>query len=114
ILVRDPNRLVSTAVLGSPRLTEVEIERFAAMKNVSEEVLRNIGSNKDWTKRYAVVNSLVKNPRTPVGIAVNFVSRLNPRDMKAVAMDKNVPEVIRKTALKFVKQVGEAHGGKKH
>ena len=40
ILVRDPNRLVSSAVLGSPRLTDAEIEAFAAMKNVSDEILR--------------------------------------------------------------------------
>lgn len=65
ILVRDPNRIVASAVLGSPRLTEPEIERFAAMKNVSEEVLRQIAQNKDWTKRYGVIANLVKNPRTP-------------------------------------------------
>ena len=44
ILVRDPNRIVSTAVLGSPRVTDPEIEAFAAMKNVSDEILRQIGT----------------------------------------------------------------------
>jgi len=115
ILIRDPNRIVAGAVLGSPRLTEPEIERFAGMKNVSDEVLRQIASNKDWTKRYGVISSLVRNPRTPVALGINFVSRLNPRDMKAIAMDKNVSEVIRKQAQKFVRQVsqpGGAGGGK--
>jgi hypothetical protein len=114
ILIRDPNRIVAGAVLGSPRLTEVEIERFAAMKNVSDEVLRNIGSNKDWTKRYGVISSLVRNPRTPVGLAINFVPRLNPRDMKSISMDKNVSEVIRKQALKFVRKVSDPGGQGKH
>jgi hypothetical protein len=103
ILIRDPNKLVATAVLGSPRLTETEVEAFAAMKNVSQDVLRKIGTHRDWQKRYGVVLSLVKNPRTPVAISVNMVSRLNPRDMKAVGVDRNVPEVIRKHAQKFVK-----------
>jgi hypothetical protein len=34
---------------------------------------------------------------------MTMVSRLNPKDMKSVAVDKNVPEAIRKAALKFVK-----------
>jgi hypothetical protein len=103
ILVRDPNRLVSSAVLGSPRLTDVEVESFAGMKSLSGEVLRKIGSHKDWMKRYGVVANLVKNPRTPLAISLGLVSRLNPRDIKSLAVDRNVPEVIRKQAQKFVR-----------
>ena len=102
-LIRDPNRLVALAVLGSPKITEAEIEQFASMKNVSDEVLRRIGTNRDWTKKYNVINSLVKNPRTPLPIAMGFVSRLQPRDIKAIAVDRNVPEAIRKSAQRFVK-----------
>jgi hypothetical protein len=103
MLVRDPNRLVATAVLGSPRLTEAEVESFAGMRNISDEILRQIGTHKDWTKKYAVVSNLVKNPRTPIGISLSMVSRLNPRDIKGLTTDRNVPEVIRKQAQKFVK-----------
>jgi hypothetical protein len=103
ILVRDPNRLVATAVLGSPRLTEAEIESFAGMKSLSDELLRQIGSHREWTKRYGVVANLVRNPKTPVGISLGLVSRLNPRDIKSLTVDRNVPEVIRKHAQKFLK-----------
>lgn len=102
-LIRDPNRLVSLAVLGSPKITEAEIEGIASMKNVSDEVLRRVGTNRDWTKKYTVINSLVKNPRTPLPIAMGFVSRLQPRDIKALTVDRNVPEAIRKAAQRFVK-----------
>jgi hypothetical protein len=103
ILIRDPNRIVATAVLGSPRITEAEIESFAAMKNVSDEILRQIGSHKEWTRHYGVVSSLVKNPRTPLGISLGMVSRLNPRDIKSLSVDRNVPEAIRKQAQKFIR-----------
>lgn len=102
-LIRDPNRLVALAVLGSPKITEAEVEGIAGMKNVSDEVLRRIGTNRDWTKKYTVINSLVKNPRTPLPIAMGFVSRLQPRDIKALTVDRNVPEAIRKSAQRFVK-----------
>ena len=106
ILVRDPNRIVSSAVLGSPKLTEPEIESFSGMRGVSSEILRAIAANKDWTKRYGVVANLVRNPRTPLPISLNMVPRLNPRDLKTISVDRNVPEVIRKHALKFVRGPG--------
>jgi hypothetical protein len=105
ILIRDPNRIVATAVLGSPRITESEIESFAGMKNVSDEILRQIGSHKEWTRHYGVVSSLVKNPRTPLAISLGMVSRLNPRDVKSLATDRNVPEAIRKQAQRFVRTI---------
>jgi hypothetical protein len=105
ILIRDPNRIVATAVLGSPRVTESEIESFAAMKNVSDEILRQIGSHREWTRHYGVVSSLVRNPRTPLAISLGMVSRLNPKDIKSVAVDRNVPEAIRKQAQRFVRTV---------
>jgi hypothetical protein len=111
ILVRDPNRIVSSAVLGSPRLTEPEIESFAGMKSVSSELLRAIGANKDWTKRYGVVSNLVRNPRTPLSISLTMVPRLNPRDLKTISVDRNVPEVIRKHAAKFIRGAGGPGGG---
>ena len=112
ILIRDPNRIVATAVLGSPRVTESEIESFAGMKNVSDEILRQIGASKEWTRHYGVVSSLVKNPRTPLGISLGMVSRLNPRDIKSLSVDRNVPEAIRKQAQKFIRST--PGGGQKH
>jgi hypothetical protein len=111
ILVRDPNRIVSTAVLGSPRLTESEVEAFAGMKNISDEILRQIGNHREWTKKYSVVANLVRNPRTPLAVSLGMVSRLNPKDIKSLAFDRNVPDAIRKHAQRFIKtsQPGGKH-----
>ena len=103
ILIRDPNRLVSAAVLGSPKMTDAEIESISAMKNVSAEILRTIGSHREWTKKYTVISNLVRNPRTPVGLALGMVPRLMPREIKSIAVDRNVPEPVRKQAQKFLK-----------
>jgi len=103
VLVRDPSRIVSAAVLGSPRLTDPEIEAFAGMRNISEAILRQIGNNREWMRNYHVMANLVKNPRTPVPISMNMIPRLNPRDLKNLSTDRNVSEVIRRHALKFVR-----------
>jgi hypothetical protein len=100
ILVRDPNRLVAAAVLSSPKLTGQEVEAIAKMANVGEEVLRVIGMNRGWTKNYGVVAGLVRNPKTPVAMSLNLLQRINDRDVKLLALDRNIPEPVRMAARK--------------
>jgi hypothetical protein len=101
-LIRDPNKLVAGAVLSSPKLTDAEVESFAKMANVAEEVLRVIGTNRSWLKNYGVVLGLVKNPKTPPAISMQLLQRINERDMKMLAVDRNVPESLRLAARKYM------------
>lgn len=101
ILVRDTNKVVALAVLKNPRLTEADVEQIASMRNVSDEVLRVIGSNREWVRNYAVVVHLVRNPRTPPSIATNFVARLLGRDLKNLIRDHNASEVVRRMAKRI-------------
>ncbi len=102
VLIRDPNKLVASAVLSSPKLTEPEVENIAKMANVSEEVLRVIGHARKWSKSYVVASSLARNPKTPIAISLNLVARLNERDVKAIALDRNIPEPLRVAARKMM------------
>ena len=89
-------------MLASPKLTEVEIENFARMQNVSEEVLRIIGSSRAWVKSYNIVAALVKNARTPPSVSLPLLSRLNERDVKGLIVNRNLPESVRLAARKFI------------
>jgi len=100
VLVRDPNRLVAAAVLSSPKLTESEVEQFAKMANVAEDVLRVIGTNRAWTKNYGVIAGLVRNPKTPLAISMTLLQRINDRDVKLLAIDRNIPDPLRIAARK--------------
>lgn len=101
ILIRDPNRVVAAAVLSSPKLTEGDVESMARMTNVSDEVLRQIGSNRQWAKSYAVVSALARNAKTPVGVSLALLPRLTERDVRILAADRNVPEAVRLGARKL-------------
>ena len=101
-LIRDSNKLVAAAVLSSPKLTEAEVESFARMANVTEDVLRVIATNRNWTKNYGVVAGLTKNPKTPPAISMQLLPRLNDRDMKKLAIDRNIPEAVRISARKYL------------
>jgi hypothetical protein len=102
VLIRDPNKVIAAAVLSSPKLTETEVEAFSRMANVSEEVLRTIGTSRAWTKSYSVISGLVKNPKCPPAISLTLMSRLNDRDVKGLVNDRNVPEALRLAARKVL------------
>jgi hypothetical protein len=102
ILSRDTNKMIAAAVLSSPMLTEPEVESFARMANVSEDVLRTIGTNRAWLKNYSVVLALAKNPKTPVALSMNLIQRLGDRDLNMLSVDRNVPESLRAAARRKV------------
>jgi len=102
ILIRDTNKMISAAVLSSPKLSEQEIESFARMANVSEDVIRTIGNTRAWVKNYSVLLALTKNPKTPLAMSMNFMARLAERDLAMLSVDRNVPEALRIAARKKV------------
>ena len=101
-LIRDPNRMVSAAVLSSPKLTDAEVEQFAKMANVSEETLRIIATNRNWIKSYTIIAALTRNPKTPPALSLRFIPRLVDKDIKGLVTDRNVPEALRIAARKII------------
>ena len=107
ILIRDPNKMISAAVLSSPKVTEQEAAGFARMASLSEDVLRAIGHNRAWLKNYGVVLGLTRNPKTPLAISLNLMARLQDGDLAKLSVDRNVPEALRLAARKKVHSVGK-------
>jgi len=101
ILVREKNRLVASAAVRNPRITEGEAEQIAGMRDVSEDVLRIIGLRRDWSSKYPVALALSKNPKTPVGVVLPLINRLTLRDLKGLKDDKGVSETVRSSARRL-------------
>jgi hypothetical protein len=104
LLVRDRNKLVCSAVIRNPRMSESEAEQIAGMRNVDDEVLRLISTRRDWMSKYNVVIALARNPKVPVGVVVPLINRLTLRDLKGLKDDKGVSEVVRQLSRKLFQQ----------
>ena len=100
-LIRDPNKVVQRAVLASPRLTDQEVEAFASMSSLTDEILRLIAGNRNFRKNYVVVRNLITNPKTPLDVTLHMLPMLNAQDLKRLTMNKNIPETLRTTAFKL-------------
>ena len=118
ILIRDTTKLVSEAVLESPKLTPDEIRGFIRLKSLSENLVRKIAMNKDWMKDGVVMMAVVKHPRTPNALMTGLLVRVPEKPLAKLAKDKEVSEIVRRTVRRFIsaKEAAKKKSGsvKKH
>jgi len=101
ILIRDANKVVSSAVINNPRITDHEVENISAMRTVAEEVLRLIALNRTWARSYPIIHNLARNPRTPIPTAMNILPRIRSKDLQNLTQNRNVSEAVRRQAQRL-------------
>jgi hypothetical protein len=101
ILVKDPNPRVACTVLTQSGVSEQEIEHIAGSRAVIEDVLLLISNRREWVGKYNVMTNLVRNPRTPVAVAMRLLPRLSVRDLGFLRRDRNVADTVRSTAARM-------------
>jgi len=106
ILIRDPKKVVAMAVMKSPRLTIKEVAGFAATKTISDEVIREIARNREYTKNYSIRLALVKNPKCPPTQALSFVRMMRLADVRRIAKARDVPAYVARAARQSVNRKG--------
>jgi hypothetical protein len=109
ILIRDSTKIISLAVLDSPKVSEAEVEAFALQRNVLDAVLRTIPMKRRFQKKYNILRNLVFNPRTPIDASLGLMKGLMAKDLKTLTENKDVPEAVRKLAHRMFAQKMERH-----
>ncbi len=101
ILIRDSNKVVCSAVVKNPRITDQEIENVSAMRTVAAEVLRLISMNRSWVRSYTIIHNLARNPRTPIPTAISILPRIRTKDLNNLMQNRNVSEAVRRQAYRL-------------
>jgi hypothetical protein len=101
ILIRDSNKLVSSAVINNPRVTDQEVENVASMRTVADEVLRLIALNRTWARSYPIIHNLARNPRTPIPTVLDILPRIRTKDLLGLSQNRNVSEAVRRQAVRL-------------
>lgn len=110
ILICDSSKLVREAVVKSPKITDQEICSIASNRSIDEDILRYIGTNRKFIRKYPIIKNLCFNPKTPVGITLNLLNRLTKKDLRDLSNEKNVPDTVQKMALRLFKMRLERSG----
>jgi len=94
-VIRDPHPDVIRILMGNPILTEKDVVRLCAQRPVTPEVLREVFSSARWIVRYGVRKAIVKNPFTPVDIALQLSAHLTEPDARAVVDSPELSVLVR-------------------
>ncbi|MEE9127347.1 MAG: hypothetical protein V3U11_09415 [Planctomycetota bacterium] len=95
ILLRDSNRVVATSVLKSPRVSDKDVEAYANMRSLSEELIVMISNRRVWMRSYQVMLAVVRHPKSPPRITVNLMPLVKDRELNLLLKDRNLPETTR-------------------
>jgi hypothetical protein len=106
ILVRDSDRRVAVAAVKNTNVQEAEIVRISSSRSVSEDVMRVIASNREWTRQHQIKVNLVMNPRCPFAFAAKLVPHLRDHELKAIARSKNVTGAVATAAKQQLERKG--------
>jgi hypothetical protein len=96
ILIKDSNKVISSAVIKNPRITDGEIHNVCQNKSINDEILRLVCMKPDWVKHYSIQLALANNPKTPFQLALRFARMLTIGDLKKLGMNKNANGQIQK------------------
>lgn len=102
LLIKDSNKLVNGAVVKNPRITEPEILAISKSVIQNDEILRVICHNKEWIKNYEIRKALVLNNKTPLPVALRFMSFLSEKDLSGMAKSKNISSVLANQARRML------------
>lgn len=105
-LIYDPNPMVVKSVLENPLLTERDILKMVSRRPNHDAVLYTIFRNEKWMSSYDVKLAMVKNPYTPVAIAMGLLFFLKRQDLRDISRDRSLHDLIKRSALGLMMRHG--------
>ncbi len=102
LILRDGNRLLHQYVVRNPKIQLDEIAHVAGLRTMAPELLAFIASRREWAQRPEVALALVRNPKTPVPLAVKLVDHVPMQHLRQLAKAGAAKAPIQKAARKKV------------
>lgn len=84
-IFRDNNKMLHVFVLKNPRIGLDEVQAAAKLPLLSPEALKMIAEHREWSGNPTVCTGLVRNPRTPLPLALKLIDRVPVADLRVIA-----------------------------
>jgi hypothetical protein len=99
-ILRDQNRQLHGYVLRNPGVQLDEIVFFAKQPTVTPDLLQQIAARREWAERPEVAIAIVRNPKTPVPLAIRMLDHVSDAELRNLARLPSVREPIQRAARK--------------
>jgi len=106
-ILRDMNsKAVHQYVLRNPGLQLDEVTAMAKNATFSSEFLNAIAERQEWASRPEIALALVRNPKTPIPVAVRLLASVSANDLRQLAKDGHTRAPIQQAARKRLAGTG--------
>jgi hypothetical protein len=85
VLIRDTNKVIHIYVLRNPKLGLDEAQAASKLHSLSAEAIKYISEHTQWSANPLICANLVRNPATPLPLALKLIDRVPMYDLKAIA-----------------------------
>ncbi|MBL8909305.1 MAG: hypothetical protein JNM17_01255 [Archangium sp.] len=84
-ILRDTNKSLHLFVFKNPRIGLDEVAAAAKAPNTSPDALKMIAEHREWGSNAGICASLVRNPKTPMPLAMRAIEKVSVTDLRAIA-----------------------------
>ena len=104
LLIKDINKSLHVLVASNPRLGLDEALEYSKRPSIAPDALKTLSQNRTFLNSRQFIFNLVRNPSTPVDIAVRLLPRLTLNEWRIMAKAGSVRMPISAAARKLVIQ----------
>lgn len=101
-VLRENNPALHSQVLKNPGLQLDEVAAIAKMRTVAPDLLKQIADRREWAQRPEIAVALVRNPKTPVPVAIRLLDHVPATELRQLAKDQHTRTPIQHAARKKV------------
>ena len=99
-ILREQNKQLQSYVLRNPGLQVDELVFLAKQATTSAELLAQIAARREWAERPEIAIALVRNPKTPVPLAIKMLDHISASELRNIAKQQSVRDAIQRAARK--------------
>ena len=100
--LRENNPALHSQVLKNAGLQLDEVAAIAKMRTVAPDLLKQIADRREWAQRPEIAIALVRNPKTPIPVAVRMLEHVPAAELRQLAKDQHTRSAIQHAARKKV------------
>jgi hypothetical protein len=100
LILRDLNRTLPRYLLQNPHLGLDEVTAMAKLPTLTTDVLSAIADRREWAQRPEIAVALVRNPKTPVPVALRLLDHVGPAELRRLAKDQGTRQAIRQAVMR--------------
>jgi hypothetical protein len=93
-LLRDPSKQLHPMVLKNPRIGLDEVLWAAKLNSINPDALKVIAEHPEWSRNATIAAAVVRNPKTPVPVALKLMPRLQLSDVRMIAKSQGRPQIV--------------------